>query len=69
MNIINDYRANSRRFLGSIKMEQMQILREDELNTVGQVKANTLVLGDCLKAMKYIADGSVDAIIADLPYG
>jgi len=41
----------------------------EELETVGEVKANTLVLGDCLEAMKYIADGSVDAIVADLPYG
>jgi site-specific DNA-methyltransferase (adenine-specific) len=27
------------------------------------------VLGDCLEKMKNIPDGSVDAIIADLPYG
>ena len=30
---------------------------------------DTLIHGDCLEAMKHIADGSVDAIIADLPYG
>lgn len=47
----------------------MQILREEELQAVGQVNANTLVLGDCLKVMPYIASGSFDAIIADLPYG
>jgi len=47
----------------------MQILKQDELETVGKVEANTLVLGDCLEVMKYIADGSIDAIIADLPYG
>lgn len=28
-----------------------------------------LMLGDCLDRMQEIADGSVDAIIADLPYG
>ena len=30
---------------------------------------DTLIHADCLEAMKHIADGSVDAIIADLPYG
>lgn len=25
--------------------------------------------GDCLELMKYIPDGSVDMILADLPYG
>ena len=50
-------------------MGYMQTLTQDELRAVGQVKANTLVLGDCLKVMPYIADGSMDAIIADLPYG
>ncbi len=47
----------------------MQILRQDELKAVGQVKANSLILGDCLKVVPYIAGGSVDAIITDLPYG
>lgn len=52
-----------------MNMGYMQILREDELTTIGQVKANSLILGDCLKVMPYIADGSIDAIITDLPYG
>ena len=30
---------------------------------------DTLIHADCLEAMKHIADGSVSAIIADLPYG
>lgn len=47
----------------------MEITKVGDLKAVGEVKANTLVLGDCLEAMKYIADGSIDAIIADLPYG
>jgi DNA modification methylase len=50
-------------------MGHMQTLNESELKAVGQVKANTLILGDCLKVMPYVADGSVDAIITDLPYG
>lgn len=50
-------------------MGQMETFRLEELETVGEVKANTLVLGDCLAAMKYIADGSINAIITDLPYG
>jgi DNA modification methylase len=42
---------------------------QEELKTVGEVKANSLILGDCLQVMPYIASGSVDAIITDLPYG
>lgn len=30
---------------------------------------NTITQGDCLEVMKYIPDGSVDMILADLPYG
>lgn len=44
-----------------------------ESKTVGQAGYNseTVVLyqGDCLEVMSVIEDSSVDAIIADLPYG
>lgn len=50
-------------------MGQMETFRLEELRTVGEVKANALVFGDCLEAMKYIADSSINAIITDLPYG
>ena len=40
-----------------------------KLESVGQLSANSLVNADCLEAMKYIADKSIDCIIADLPYG
>lgn len=30
---------------------------------------NRVILGDCLEVMTHIPDGSVDAVIADLPYG
>lgn len=33
------------------------------------IEKNSIILGDCLEAMKDIPDGSVDAIICDLPYG
>lgn len=36
---------------------------------MGKISANTLVLGDCLEVMKYIADQSIDLVLADLPYG
>ena len=29
----------------------------------------TLLLGDCLERMKEIPDGSIDAVISDIPYG
>jgi DNA modification methylase len=47
----------------------MIYMTESELKTVGQVKANTIILGDCLKVLPYIADSSISAIITDLPYG
>jgi len=33
------------------------------------MKTNTVLQGDCLELMKDIPDGSVDMILADLPYG
>lgn len=33
------------------------------------IEKNQIILGDCLEAMKDIPDGSIDAIITDLPYG
>ena len=45
-----------------------KILDEKDLS-VGKVEQNTLIHGDCLNVMQYIADGSIDAIITDLPYG
>lgn len=41
----------------------------DEVVSAGHLTANSLVCADCLEAMKYIADKSIDAIICDLPYG
>jgi len=43
-------------------------LEEKDLS-VGKVEQNTLIRGDCLNVMPYLADGSIDAIITDLPYG
>jgi site-specific DNA-methyltransferase (adenine-specific) len=34
-----------------------------------QVEANNIYNMDCLEGMKLIADGSVDMILCDLPYG
>ena len=47
----------------------MNILNLEGLKTVGQVAPNTIINADCLEAMKYIADKSIDCIICDLPYG
>jgi DNA modification methylase len=40
-----------------------------EVISVGQISANSIVNADCLEAMKYIADKSIDCILSDLPYG
>ena len=34
-----------------------------KLESVGQLSANSLVIADCLEAMKYIADKSIDCIL------
>ena len=38
-----------------------------KLESVGQLSANSLVNADCLEAMKYIADKTIDMILCDLP--
>ena len=47
----------------------MITINEKEAQTVGLVKPNTLVHGDCLEVMKYIPDGSIDLVLTDPPYG
>ena len=39
------------------------------INETCKINANSLVNADCLEAMKYIADKSIDLILCDLPYG
>ena len=40
-----------------------------EGGSVGRIQPNSLVLADCLEAMKYIESKSIDMILCDLPYG
>jgi len=40
-----------------------------ELEAVGQVAPNTLIHADCLEAMSFIEDKSIDMVLCDLPYG
>ena len=47
----------------------MNVIDNIEGLTVGQIAPDSIVNADCLEAMKLIPDKSVDAIIADLPYG
>ena len=41
----------------------------NEIITIGQIPTNSLINADCLDAMKYIKDNSIDMILCDLPYG
>jgi DNA modification methylase len=41
----------------------------DEVKSAGKITPNALINADCLDAMRYIEDGSVDSIITDPPYG
>jgi len=47
----------------------MNSLIIEELGNVGQVESNSLVQGDCLQVMKFLADKSIDMVLCDLPYG
>jgi DNA modification methylase len=47
----------------------MKTFTQDEIRAVGRVEANSLILGDCLEVLPYLADSSIDAIITDVPYG
>ena len=47
----------------------MKILTLEDLGNVGEVEPNSLIKGNCLEAMKFIADKSIDMILCDLPYG
>ena len=38
-----------------------------EVTDVGQITANSLINADCLEAMKFIKDKSIDMILCDLP--
>lgn len=39
-----------------------------ELESVGQIPKNSIINADCLKAMNFVKDDSIDMILADLPY-
>ncbi len=41
----------------------------NEVISIGHLPKNSIVNADCLEAMKYIQDKSIDMILADLPYG
>ena len=41
----------------------------NEVIKSGVIQENSVINADCLEAMKYIKDKSVDLILADLPYG
>ena len=48
----------------------MQIYRSlDEVKEAGTIAPDSIVNADCLEAMKFIPDRSIDAIVCDLPYG
>ena len=47
----------------------MNCLTLEELKAVGEAECNTVIEGDCLEAMNYSKDESIDLILADLPYG
>lgn len=47
----------------------MITLDVDKQGLISVIEPGTLVHGDCLEAMQYIPDASIDMILCDLPYG
>jgi len=47
----------------------MNILTLKEQESVGRIEPNSLIKADCLHAMKFIADKSIDMVLCDPPYG
>jgi DNA modification methylase len=47
----------------------MNIIELKNLQSVGEVKPNSLIHGECIEAMRFLADKSIDMILCDLPYG
>lgn len=41
----------------------------EAIKRVGKIEANAIINADCLEAMKYIEDESIDMILVDPPYG
>lgn len=41
----------------------------EELKNIGLLNNNSIVNSDCIEAMKFIKDESIDMILCDLPYG
>ena len=50
--------------------KEMTIFKNlEEVKEIGQISINSIVNADCLEAMKYIKDKSIDMVLCDLPYG
>lgn len=45
----------------------MNVINLEDINL--NIEPNTLIWGDCLQAMNFIEDKSIDLILCDLPYG
>ena len=46
----------------------MEILTLDVLRDLGRCQVNSIIYADCLEAMKFIEDKSIDMICSDPPY-
>lgn len=48
----------------------MKVFRNiEDIQAVNKIEPNAIINTDCIEAMKYIADKSIDMIFCDLPYG
>lgn len=41
----------------------------EDIKKIGTIPINSVINSDCLDAMKYIKDSSIDMVLCDLPYG
>jgi len=47
----------------------MKVLKLDDFKSDYKIKPSDLIFGDCIEAMKFIEDKTIDMILCDLPYG
>ena len=47
----------------------MNTFNINDIKNIGEIPINNIVNADCLEAMNYIKDKSIDLILADLPFG
>lgn len=46
-----------------------KVIKQKEIPIIGKISPNVIINGDCIAVMEQMEPGSIDMVIADLPYG